>query len=87
MAELDAHDRSRPPLTPSGLKTAAADAARPERRNPDRAWMLASTPEPALGLAVGDAHMIRNAGGRASDDAIRPLIISCEATAAPMSLP
>jgi carbonic anhydrase len=33
-------------------------------------------PEPALGLAVGDAHMIRNAGGRASDDAIRSLIIS-----------
>jgi carbonic anhydrase len=33
-------------------------------------------PEQALGLAVGDAHMIRNAGGRASDDAIRSLIIS-----------
>ena len=33
-------------------------------------------PEPALGLAVGDAHMIRNAGGRASDDAIRSLVIS-----------
>jgi carbonic anhydrase len=32
--------------------------------------------EQALGLAVGDAHMIRNAGGRASDDAIRSLIIS-----------
>jgi carbonic anhydrase len=32
--------------------------------------------EHALGLAVGDAHMIRNAGGRASDDAIRSLIIS-----------
>ena len=33
-------------------------------------------PEQALGLAIGDAHMIRNAGGRASDDAIRSLIIS-----------
>jgi carbonic anhydrase len=33
-------------------------------------------PETALGLSVGDAHMIRNAGGRASDDAIRSLIIS-----------
>jgi carbonic anhydrase len=33
-------------------------------------------PEPALGLKIGDAHMIRNAGGRASDDAIRSLIIS-----------
>jgi carbonic anhydrase len=29
-----------------------------------------------LGLEVGDAHIIRNAGGRATDDAIRSLIIS-----------
>ena len=33
-------------------------------------------PERFLGLKVGDAHVIRNAGGRASDDAIRSLIIS-----------
>lgn len=33
-------------------------------------------PEIFLGLDVGDAHMIRNAGGRASDDAIRSLVIS-----------
>jgi carbonic anhydrase len=33
-------------------------------------------PERILGLEIGDAHMIRNAGGRASDDAIRSLIIS-----------
>jgi carbonic anhydrase len=33
-------------------------------------------PEAFLGLDIGDAHMIRNAGGRASDDAIRSLIIS-----------
>lgn len=33
-------------------------------------------PEKFLGLEVGDAHVIRNAGGRASDDAIRSLIIS-----------
>ena len=33
-------------------------------------------PEAALGLDIGDAHMIRNAGGRASDDAIRSLVIS-----------
>ena len=33
-------------------------------------------PEQVLGLNVGDAHMIRNAGGRASDDAIRSLVIS-----------
>jgi carbonic anhydrase len=33
-------------------------------------------PERFLGLSEGDAHVIRNAGGRASDDAIRSLIIS-----------
>ena len=33
-------------------------------------------PEALLGLRPGDAHVIRNAGGRASDDAIRSLIIS-----------
>ncbi len=30
----------------------------------------------ALGLEVGQAHVLRNAGGRASDDAVRSLIIS-----------
>src|SRR5262245_28392318 len=33
-------------------------------------------PSKFAGLAEGDAHVIRNAGGRASDDAIRSLIIS-----------
>src|SRR5436190_20570586 len=33
-------------------------------------------PAKVLGLKIGDAHVIRNAGGRASDDAIRSLIIS-----------
>ena len=33
-------------------------------------------PEKFLGLEEGDAHVIRNAGGRASDDALRSLIIS-----------
>jgi carbonic anhydrase len=32
----------------------------------------------ALGLDIGDANIIRNAGGRASDDAIRSLVISTE---------
>jgi carbonic anhydrase len=32
--------------------------------------------EDALGLRVGDAHIIRNAGGLASEDAIRSLIVS-----------
>jgi carbonic anhydrase len=33
-------------------------------------------PAKCAGLAEGDAHVIRNAGGRASDDAIRSLVIS-----------
>lgn len=33
-------------------------------------------PAKALGLEEGDAHVIRNAGGRASDDALRSLVIS-----------
>ena len=33
-------------------------------------------PEDFLGLGLGDAHIIRNAGGRVSEDAIRSLVIS-----------
>jgi carbonic anhydrase len=33
-------------------------------------------PSHFAGLAEGDAHVIRNAGGRATDDAIRSLVIS-----------
>jgi carbonic anhydrase len=33
-------------------------------------------PHRALGLAEGDAHVIRNAGGVANDDAIRSLVVS-----------
>src|SRR6202790_4402900 len=33
-------------------------------------------PPKFAGLTEGDAHVIRNAGGRASDDAIRSLVIS-----------
>ena len=33
-------------------------------------------PSKYAGLTEGDAHVIRNAGGRASDDAIRSLVIS-----------
>jgi len=33
-------------------------------------------PAKYAGLAEGDAHVVRNAGGRASDDAIRSLVIS-----------
>ncbi len=33
-------------------------------------------PERLLGLEPGDAHVLRNAGGRASDDALRSLALS-----------
>lgn len=33
-------------------------------------------PEKVLGLAIGDSHVIRNAGGLVSDDALRSLAIS-----------
>ncbi len=33
-------------------------------------------PEQFLGLRFGDAHVIRNAGGRISDDALRSLVVS-----------
>ena len=36
------------------------------------------TVENVLGLSTGDAHIIRNAGGIATDDAIRSLLISHE---------
>jgi carbonic anhydrase len=35
-------------------------------------------PEKFLGLEVGDAHIIRNAGGLVTDDVIRSLIVSME---------
>ena len=35
-------------------------------------------PAKILGLAEGDAHVLRNAGGRASDDALRSLAIAHE---------
>lgn len=33
-------------------------------------------PEEFLGLDIGDAHVIRNAGGRVSDDVVRSLLVS-----------
>ena len=35
-------------------------------------------PAKFAGIAEGDAHVIRNAGGRVSDDVIRSLLISCK---------
>jgi len=33
-------------------------------------------PAAAFGLSIGDAHVIRNAGGRATEDAIRSMLVS-----------
>ena len=57
-------DRSRLPLPPARkLAVVACMDAR-------------LTVEEVLGLQTGDAHIIRNAGGLATDDAIRSLVIS-----------
>ena len=52
-------------------------AAPPSRRVAVLACMDARLqPEGALGLALGEAHVIRNAGGRVTDDAVRSLVLS-----------
>src|SRR6201985_995786 len=52
-------------------------AASPEKRIAILTCMDARLdPAKFLGLSEGDAHIIRNAGGRATDDAIRSLVIS-----------
>ncbi|HZY04132.1 MAG TPA: carbonic anhydrase, partial [Anaeromyxobacteraceae bacterium] len=65
--------------------TAYADAfgdkgklAMPPRRHFAILTCMDARLDPAryAGLAEGDAHVIRNAGGRASDDAVRSLVIS-----------
>jgi carbonic anhydrase len=54
------------------------DLAMPPRRNVAVLTCMDARLHPAkfLGLELGDAHVIRNAGGRASDDALRSLVIS-----------
>jgi carbonic anhydrase len=55
-----------------------ADLAMPPARGFAILTCMDARLDPAkyAGLSEGDAHIIRNAGGRASDDAIRSLIIS-----------
>lgn len=55
-----------------------ADLAMPPKRRFAVLTCMDARLDPAkfAGLAEGDAHVIRNAGGRASDDAIRSLVIS-----------
>ena len=57
---------------------AKADLAMPPARRFAVLTCMDARLDPAkfAGLAEGDAHVIRNAGGRASDDAIRSLVIS-----------
>ena len=51
-------------------------AVPPARRFAILTCMDTLDPAKFAGLAEGDAHIIRNAGGRASDDAVRSLVIS-----------
>src|SRR5271154_4991644 len=55
-----------------------ADLAMPPARRFAVLTCMDARLDPAkfAGLSEGDAHVIRNAGGRASDDAIRSLVIS-----------
>jgi carbonic anhydrase len=55
-----------------------ADLAMPPARRFAILTCMDARLDPAkyAGLSEGDAHVIRNAGGRASDDAIRSLVIS-----------
>jgi carbonic anhydrase len=57
---------------------AKADLALPPARRFAILTCMDARIDPAklAGLSEGDAHVIRNAGGRASDDAIRSLVIS-----------
>jgi carbonic anhydrase len=57
---------------------AKADLALPPARGIAILTCMDARLDPAkyAGLSEGDAHVIRNAGGRASDDAIRSLVIS-----------
>jgi len=61
----------------STIAEASAPAVPPARRFAILTCMDARLdPAKYAGLSEGDAHVIRNAGGRASDDAIRSLVIS-----------
>ena len=63
-------------------RTSAISARRASCASPGAGFAILTCMDARLdpakyaGLAEGDAHVIRNAGGRATDDAIRSLIIS-----------
>lgn len=64
----------------------AADPAHPRGldKRPRRAVAILTCmdarlePLAAVGLHTGDAHVVRNAGGRVSDDALRSLVVSTQ---------
>jgi carbonic anhydrase len=62
----------------AGSFGAKADLALPPARRFGILTCMDARLDPAkyAGLSEGDAHVIRNAGGRASDDAIRSIVIS-----------
>ena len=60
---------------------AAAGATRPAKLPARRLFVLTCMdarvdPLPILGLRPGDAHVVRNAGGRVTDDVVRSLLLS-----------
>jgi len=62
----------------AGSFGARADLALPPARRFGILTCMDARLDPAryAGLSEGDAHVIRNAGGRASDDAIRSIVVS-----------
>jgi carbonic anhydrase len=73
------------PASPTPAPAAAPAPAPPPGRIPARRVAVVTCidaridPLAGLGLALGDAHVIRNAGAVASDDVIRSLHLSLEA--------
>ena len=60
----------------------SAASARPDNAEPRRRVAVLTCmdtrvdPLPVLGLGLGDAHVLRNAGGRVTDDVLRSLALS-----------
>lgn len=67
---------------------AAAHGGRPREGKPAKQLCILTCmdvridPLAAFGLSLGEAHVLRNAGGRASDDAIRSMALSAHALGA-----
>jgi carbonic anhydrase len=72
----------RPPAPPPRSAGGVASSPLPQRREPARKLVVITCmdaridPLRVLGLRVGDAHVIRNAGATVSDDVLRSLRMS-----------